>query len=55
MIALATGRVSSGRAMPGVIEVSRRLSVGAAIEDLLLLVECSHPGEWEGQVLFLPL
>jgi hypothetical protein len=55
MIALATGRVSSGRAMPGVIEVSRRLSVGAAIEDLLLLVECSHPGEWEGRVLFLPL
>jgi len=24
-------------------------------EDLLLIVECSRPGEWEGQVRYLPL
>jgi hypothetical protein len=29
--------------------------VGQAIEDLVLLAEASLPGEWEGQVRFLPL
>lgn len=28
---------------------------GLVIDDILLLAECSHPGEWEGQVLYLPL
>ena len=26
-----------------------------AIEDILLLAECSRDGEWEGQVIYLPL
>jgi hypothetical protein len=26
-----------------------------AIEDLLLITECSRPDEWEGQVHYLPL
>jgi hypothetical protein len=30
-------------------------AIGSAIDDLLLLVECSLDGEWEGQVRFLPL
>jgi hypothetical protein len=38
-----------------VFEVGEHLSVRDVIEDLLLLAECSHEGEWEGQVLFLPL
>ena len=41
--------------MPGVFEVSRRVPVGLAIEEILLLDECSLEGEWEGQVRFLPL
>ena len=48
-------RVRAGRAMPGVFEVSRSVSVGQAIEDLLLLAECSLEGEWEAQVRYLPL
>jgi hypothetical protein len=28
---------------------------GATIEDILVFAECSREGEWEGQVLFLPL
>jgi hypothetical protein len=36
--------------MPGVFEVSPSVGVGAAIEDLLLIIECSLDGEWEGQV-----
>ena len=41
--------------MPGVFEVSRAVSVGVVIEDLLLLAECSLDSEWEGQVRCLPL
>jgi hypothetical protein len=41
--------------MPGVFEVSQELSIGVAIEEILILAECSLEGEWEGQVRFLPL
>ena len=41
--------------MPGVFEVSPRVPIGHAIDDLLLIVECSLDGEWEGQVRYLPL
>lgn len=48
-------RVAAGQAMPGVFEVATTLSVARAIDDLLLIVECSFEGEWEGQVRYLPL
>ena len=48
-------RVRAGERMPGVFEVSRSVPIGAAIEDILLLAECSLEGEWEGQVRYLPL
>lgn len=41
--------------MPDVFEVSRRVPIGRAIEDWLLLTECSFENEWEGQVRYLPL
>jgi hypothetical protein len=48
-------RVRAGHLMPGVFEVSRLVAVSQAIEDILLLAECSLEGEWEGQVRYLPL
>ena len=53
--AYAYERVAAGKAMPGVFEVPRTVAIAAAIEDLLLIAECSRPGEWEGQVRYLPL
>lgn len=47
--------ISKGEPMPGVFEVSRKVSLHQAIDDILLLTECSQPGEWEGQVRYLPL
>lgn len=41
--------------MPGIIEVRQDQAIGAVIEDLVLLIEASGEGEWEGQVLYLPL
>ena len=48
-------RVRAGLAMPGVFEVSRKVPVRRAIEDILLIAEYSLANEWEGQVRFLPL
>ncbi len=48
-------RVRAGQPMPGVFEVSRAVPIGRAIEDILLLAECSLDNEWEGQVHYLPL
>jgi Domain of unknown function (DUF5615) len=48
-------RVRAGQVMPGVFEVRRSVALGQAIEDILLIVECSLEGEWEGQVRYLPL
>jgi hypothetical protein len=47
-------RVSAGQRMPGVFEVPTDLSIARAIDDLLLIAECSLEDEWEGQVRYLP-
>jgi hypothetical protein len=48
-------RVRHGLAMPGVFAMRQSLPIGRAIDDLLILIECSLEGEWEGQVRYLPL
>src|SRR5580704_13151953 len=53
--AYAYARVAAGQTMPGVFEVPRTVAIATAIEDLLLIAECSEPGEWEGKVRYLPL
>jgi Domain of unknown function (DUF5615) len=55
MTRAAYERGASGERMPGVFEVGPGLSVGDAIEEIHLLAECSLPGEWEGQVRYLPI
>jgi hypothetical protein len=55
MTRFAYERIQAGLSMPGLFEVSRHVPVGLAIEEILLLAECSLEGEWEGQVRFLPL
>lgn len=48
MTRYAYERLKAGRRMPGVFEVGRGVPVSVAIEDILLLAECSVEGEWEG-------
>lgn len=48
-------RVVGGLPMPGVFEVNKELAIGTAIEEILLIAECSLENEWEGQVRYLPL
>jgi hypothetical protein len=48
-------RVVAGHRMPGVFELARTLSIGRAVDEILLVALASHEGEWEGQVRYLPL
>jgi len=48
-------RVRQGKAMPGIFEVARRVPIGVAVEQIVLLALCRLDGEWEGQVRYLPL
>jgi len=41
--------------MPGVIEVSQDVPIGEAIEELVLIAECSLENEWHNLVIYLPL
>jgi hypothetical protein len=51
----ALNRIQAGFPMPGIFTVPQDLPVSRAIEDIVLLAECSLDGEWEGQIRFLPL
>lgn len=51
----ANQRVEAGLPMPGVFIVPQSLSIGQAIEDLLLLCQYTSGAEWEGLVYYLPL
>lgn len=55
LTAFAYERIANGLPMPGVFEVSLKVPMSVAIEEILLLAECSLEGEWEGQVNYLPL
>jgi hypothetical protein len=55
MVGFAYERVEARQPMPGLFEVMRNVPLGEAIEDLLVLAHGSFDGEWEGQVLYLPL
>jgi hypothetical protein len=46
---------TSAWASPGLILIPQRLSIGAAIEELLLVWECAEAREFRNQVLYLPL
>lgn len=48
-------RTAAGSPMPGVFELGQDVPIRQAIEDILLLAECSLEREWEGQIRFLPL
>lgn len=54
MIEFAKKRVAANKLMPGIVEISQDVSIGEAIDELIVFATCSLDGEWEGQVVFLP-
>lgn len=51
----AYARIVADEHMAGLFVFTNRISIGQAIDDLLLLDECSEQSEWFNQVLYLPL
>jgi len=47
--------VRAAEPAPGIFAVGRAVPIAAAIEDIMILAECSMEGEWEGLILYLPL
>ena len=55
MTAHAYRRTKNGDPMPGLFAVPRKVPAGAAIDDILLIAECSVEGENERRVEYLPI
>jgi hypothetical protein len=51
----AADRVAAGEKMSGVFVVSRQLPISEVIDDLEIMVTCSHESEWENIIRYLPL
>src|SRR5258708_6066167 len=43
---IVTDRIAGGLPMPGVFEMTQGFPIAQAIEELVVLVECSLEGEW---------
>ncbi|MCP3964108.1 MAG: hypothetical protein GY719_40275 [bacterium] len=48
-------RVKAGQPMAGACEVSRSVPMSQAIDEILLIAECSDLSDWESQIRELPL
>lgn len=55
MVGFAWDRVRAGQPMPGIIALRDGVSVGQAIDELLLMAKCFAPEEVKDQVHFIPL
>jgi predicted nuclease of predicted toxin-antitoxin system len=51
----AYNRLVAGELMAGIFVVNDRMPTRQAIDELLLLIDCSEQTEWRGVVLYLPL
>lgn len=51
----AYNRLVRGEAMAGLFVVNDRIPIRQAIDELLLLIDCSEQAEWQEIVLYLPL
>jgi predicted nuclease of predicted toxin-antitoxin system len=55
LVGFAWEFVRLGKPMAGVIVLGRNVRVSQAVEELLLVAECSEPEEWSNMVAYLPL
>ncbi len=55
MKGFAIDRILAGKLMPGLIEIGQSFPVGRAIEEIVLIAECSNMSEWTNRIVRLPL
>lgn len=47
--------LARGRHVPGIVQLPRRMNIGAILDDLLLIWGAGRPGEFQDQIVYLPL
>ena len=55
LVGFAWESVRTGQPIAGVLVLGRKLRVSQAVEELLMIAECSEIEEWAGVVAYLPL
>jgi GAF domain-containing protein len=55
MTRFAADRIKADLPMPGVIEVRIRSPIGIVVEDILIVLLTSRPGELNNRVIYVPL
>jgi hypothetical protein len=55
LIGFACRRVERGERMCGVFALRDRIPMRLAVEEILLVDDCSSLDDWQGQICFIPL
>jgi hypothetical protein len=55
LIGAALERVKSGQTMTGVVVAGEQVTIGGAIDDIVLIATCAEPNDLQGQIWYLPL
>lgn len=55
MVGFAAERLMAGLPLPGIFHVHQQYPVQYAIDELVLVCECSEHEEWTDRIIFLPL
>jgi predicted nuclease of predicted toxin-antitoxin system len=51
----ALARLTYGKPMPGLLLIHQSSPIGRAIDEIVLIAECSRDDEWDGIIRYLPL
>ncbi|MBX3244118.1 MAG: DUF5615 family PIN-like protein [Acidobacteria bacterium] len=51
----ASSRLRTGKPMPGLFLVPDTVPIGNAIDEIVLIAECTAPDDWNNRIEFLPL
>lgn len=51
----ASRRIEAGEPMPGLLLLRPGVGAGRILEELVLILKASQPGELEGHILYVPL
>ncbi|MBX3288632.1 MAG: DUF5615 family PIN-like protein [Acidobacteria bacterium] len=51
----ASFRLRAGKPMPGLFLVPDTVPIGKAIDEIVMVAECTTPNEWNNHIEFLPL
>lgn len=51
----AIARLLAGKPIAGIFEIPQDLPIGRAVDEIVMIAECSRDDEWVGMIQFLPL